>query len=918
MARRVLVLERGTCLEVERGGLHNSTCEVFISIIKVNSAHQYQVRIERSASANCPADHATFNLSEATILVPGAQSGGATQCNTGRELWSFTEGFSEERLIEVTGEVLANLRNYYAKCDKKASLEIGPTQFYSQSSKVASITSKKNERVDFGIFRIFPRQELAFRYFDDLFAEQYNLNKRFNLKIFSFEAPRTGQRKFLVADYDTFFRSYVVSNVDVNTSQKNGGDFSNHRGRPIVRNENRHPKNLSNSTADENHSKKSNDDNNTARVDRKNSADTSARLEPQKHVYEIIRENTPCRAYFDLEYQKEYNTEINGNILTAMWINLVVWKLSELYGINLNNDNIVVLDSSTDKKYSKHVIIIISNYSYPSFSSLSSSLFKTSTESLYIEGSENIMELSETAHGKEILFRNNIAVGALVNLIMRDITEIASKSEVNDTDDSSKMSNNVNTPHDHISTNSNKSEDSQNSNERNANNKLIKLRADSSTDSYSQSSENQRIPKAAYDKLWVNKENGKKVCFVDLGVYTKNRAFRLWNSSKFGKNVPFLILAEDRKQYRGLKFTENHKKEDQYKAYGQDADNSNNNIIGIKQLQDFTLKRSLIVPFDLFSDTNFSSENNEENIGGLPRPICTYVASKSFNIHSDVNNNINNDISNDINNNINHNVNNNINNNINNDMLGKEFIGLSREHSLSNIESVALAIEDDSISILRDTQKRLRDEFKTMGRYPILPQNDVKSYSNNANRNDHDVENRIVVEGLNHIDGCHNMKKKKVEIDVSSDNHTLLLFPSSLLPADQNLVSPRSLSEESEGKQLHSICDIFDSQSRFTCKYFPFLELSSFNYEKQINNFIGSSDGKYNQNGGSNYRKSWKNNEILSSKTCSISSPFPNVDKFVYHFVVKGGVRGILGKNMKKSDFFSKFYLRKIFRFFSN
>lgn len=892
MAHRVLVLDRGPCLEVDRRGLDHSTYEVFTSIIKVNSAHNYQVRIERSASVNCNADHATFNLSEATILVPDAQCGVTTKCSTEKELWSFTEGFSEERLIEVAGETLVKLRTYYAKCHNKTSLEIVPKQFYSQSSKIASTTLNKNERIGFGIFRVFPRQEFAFQYFDDLFAEQCNLNKQFNLKIFCFEAPRTGQRKFLVADYDTFFRSYLESGINNKTEQENGGDSSNHRGYPIECNGNKYAKNFNNYSTDKNYGNNSFDKNKTANVERNNS-DKSARLKPQKHVYEIIRENTPCRAYFDLEFQKEYNTEINGNTLTAIWINLVVWKLSELYGINLNNDNIVVLDSSTEKKYSKHVIIIISNYSYPSFTSLSSSLFTTTSQRNYINESENFLETPEKSQGKEILFRNNIAVGALVNLIMRDITEITSKSEINEIDESSKMSNDISIPVQNISTCSNQSKDSQNSDNSGPKNELIKMKADSKPDSYCQTSVNQRIPKSAFDQLWVNKENGKKQCFVDLGVYTKNRAFRLWDSSKFGKNVPFLILAEDRKKYRGLKFTENHKKEDQYDTYGHSIDKNNNT--GIQQLQDFTLKRSLIVPFDLFSDINFSSKDNKENISSC-------VKSKV------INNNVISNLNSNINDNVNNDINQNMNNNVKNGKLEGEFIDVSREHNIKNIENVSVAIDDNSIPTLSDTQKRHRDEYTTVDRHSNLVQNVAVSSNNTVNRNNYDFENKSdifdesIVDHVNNgsgFDGCNTMKKKKVESDVGSDDHTLSLFSSSVLPVIQNLVDPRSVIEESEKKKFHSIGDILDSQCRASSKYLPFLELSCPPYEKHINNFNGSYDGKYHQN--NNYQKSWKNNEILSSTTYRNSSPFPNVDNFVYNFVIKGGVQGFLGKD--KIDF---------------
>ncbi|XP_053559849.1 DNA-directed primase/polymerase protein [Bombina bombina] len=56
----------------------------------------------------------------------------------------------------------------------------------------------------------------------------------------------------------------------------------------------------------------------------------------------------------------------------------------------------------------------------------------------------------------------------------------------------------------------------------------------------------QQIRKKEYDlsSLIVKDKDGSNRLFIDLGVYTKNRNFRLYKSSKLGKNVPFKV-AED-------------------------------------------------------------------------------------------------------------------------------------------------------------------------------------------------------------------------------------------------------------------------------------------------------------------------------------------------------------------------------------
>lgn len=42
-----------------------------------------------------------------------------------------------------------------------------------------------------------------------------------------------------------------------------------------------------------------------------------------RHVYEIIREGSPCRMYFDLEFARAHNPGLDGEWLVQSWINVV-------------------------------------------------------------------------------------------------------------------------------------------------------------------------------------------------------------------------------------------------------------------------------------------------------------------------------------------------------------------------------------------------------------------------------------------------------------------------------------------------------------------------------------------------------------------------------------------------------------------
>ena len=74
--------------------------------------------------------------------------------------------------------------------------------------------------------------------------------------------------------------------------------------------------------------------------------------------YEVIRENCPCKLYFDIEYHVEYNPNINGNELIEIFKDyLIEYILNEL-NIEMSRKDIIDLTSSTKSKFSRHLIII--------------------------------------------------------------------------------------------------------------------------------------------------------------------------------------------------------------------------------------------------------------------------------------------------------------------------------------------------------------------------------------------------------------------------------------------------------------------------------------------------------------------------------------------------------------------------------
>jgi len=140
-----------------------------------------------------------------------------------------------------------------------------------------------------------------------------------------------------------------------------------------------------------------------------------------RQVYEIIQEHSPCRLYYDLEYSKNsYNASVNGNELVDIVISTTAVLLFEKFRICIQRCNVIELDSSSDKKFSRHLIF----------------------------------HLPENK-----LFRNNRICGFFV----------------------------------------------------------------------------QQVYNRSRAKLLVRDLNGELASFIDLGVYSRNRMFRLYLSTKFGK-----------------------------------------------------------------------------------------------------------------------------------------------------------------------------------------------------------------------------------------------------------------------------------------------------------------------------------------------------------------------------------------------
>nr|XP_020765843.1 DNA-directed primase/polymerase protein isoform X2 [Odocoileus virginianus texanus] len=229
------------------------------------------------------------------------------------------------------------------------------------------------------------------------------------------------------------------------------------------------------------------------------------------HCYEVIPENAVCKLYFDLEFNKLANPGADGKKMVALLIEHVSKALQEFYRVNCSTEDVLNLDSSTEEKFSRHLIFQL----------------------------------------RDVAFKDNIHVGNFVRKILQPAFHLIASEDDDMTPETtgleftrfSETSSEQGTCFSKMSTDHDVGEGWTSNSE-----KLGRL-----------GSAQQSSPDLSF--LIVKNDMGEKRLFVDLGVYTRNRNFRLYKSSKIGKYVA-LEVAEDNRFFPIQ--SKNISKENQY------------------------------------------------------------------------------------------------------------------------------------------------------------------------------------------------------------------------------------------------------------------------------------------------------------------------------------------------------------------
>ena len=91
----------------------------------------------------------------------------------------------------------------------------------------------------------------------------------------------------------------------------------------------------------------------------------------KRHFYELMRENTPCHLYFDLECSRVANPEIDearGDVLINHLVDLVREELMHTDEIDATNfdvsEHVIELDSTSETKFSRHIVVRPVSYTH--------------------------------------------------------------------------------------------------------------------------------------------------------------------------------------------------------------------------------------------------------------------------------------------------------------------------------------------------------------------------------------------------------------------------------------------------------------------------------------------------------------------------------------------------------------------------
>lgn len=90
----------------------------------------------------------------------------------------------------------------------------------------------------------------------------------------------------------------------------------------------------------------------------------------QRCSFEVIPESSASKLYFDLEYEIKFNPNKRGSLIVNSFISLVLYFIEVVFNIKVTRENVLDLDSSTQDKFSRHLIFQLGSHIFCNYESV--------------------------------------------------------------------------------------------------------------------------------------------------------------------------------------------------------------------------------------------------------------------------------------------------------------------------------------------------------------------------------------------------------------------------------------------------------------------------------------------------------------------------------------------------------------------
>ncbi|KJE89798.1 hypothetical protein CAOG_001222 [Capsaspora owczarzaki ATCC 30864] len=98
-------------------------------------------------------------------------------------------------------------------------------------------------------------------------------------------------------------------------------------------------------------------------------------LSDQRHYYEVIPDGCVCKAYFDVEFNASLNPTLDGCKAIDVLVRAIQYAFRKWFSITVARDQILDLDSTTQAKFSRHLIVNLPGAAFQSNEHVGKCLF---------------------------------------------------------------------------------------------------------------------------------------------------------------------------------------------------------------------------------------------------------------------------------------------------------------------------------------------------------------------------------------------------------------------------------------------------------------------------------------------------------------------------------------------------------------